>query len=90
MRPISFPEQTIELKANPNQTEIDGQAVGTLPIFTDGNQCVSCWKLSFMERLKAFVFGRIWLGVHMGATQPPVWLAADKTIFKSQHGPHEQ
>lgn len=84
MTPTTFPEQTTELKANPNQLEIDGQAVGTLPIFTDGQQTISCWSLSWTERLKALLFGRIWLGIHMGSTQPPVWLASEKTVFTKQ------
>lgn len=81
MRPVEFTEQTTVLHANPNQTEIDGQAVGKLPIFTDGNQVISCWGLSWRERLSALWHGRIWLGVHSGQTQPPVWMSADKTIF---------
>ena len=83
MTPTTFKDQTIELKANPNQLEIDGLAVGALPIWTDGNQCISCWKLTLTERLKALWFGRIWLGIHAGYTQPPVWLSAEREVFKS-------
>jgi hypothetical protein len=82
MHPIPFPEQTVELKANPNQLEIAGQPVGTLPIFTDGEQCISCWSLSFTERLKALWYGKIWLGIHTGRRQPPVWLAAEGQLFE--------
>lgn len=83
MHPIQFAEQTVELQPNPNQLEIDGQKVGTLPIFSDGDVCISCWNLSFTERLKAIWYGRVWLGIHTGRTQPPVWLSADKSVFDS-------
>lgn len=81
MKPIAFTEQTVVLQPNPNQMEIDDLPVGTLPIFTDGNQVISCWGLTFWERLRVLWFGKIWLGVHSGHTQPPVWLAAERTMF---------
>ena len=77
MRPIEFTDQTAVLSANPNQLEIDGQAVGKLPIFTDGDQCVSCWGLTFWERLQILWFGCVWIGIHSGRTQPPVWMSAN-------------
>lgn len=80
MTPIEFTEQTAILHANPNQLEIDGLEVGTLPIFTDGNQVISCWGLSLWERLQVLWHGKVWLGVHSGHTQPPVWLSSD-TVF---------
>lgn len=81
MKPIEFKDQTIVLQPNPNQTEIDGQQVGTLPIFTDGEQCISCWGLTLAERFKALWYGKIWLGIHAGRTQPPVWLSAENEVF---------
>lgn len=54
----------------------------SLWVFTDGKQCVSCWKLNWKERLSALFFGKIWLGVLSGATQPPVWLDSTRTIFE--------
>lgn len=48
-----------------------------LPVFTDGIQCVSCWKCSFLDRLKILFTGRIWASVRSGSTQPPMWIAAD-------------
>ena len=50
-------------------------------VYSDGNQCISCWKLSFRERLSALIHGRIWLCVLSGQTQPPVWLDCTKTVF---------
>lgn len=54
----------------------------SLWVFTDGKQCVSCWKLNWKERLSALFFGKIWLGVLSGDAQPPVWLDSTRTIFE--------
>lgn len=81
MNPIEFINQTKVLQPNSNQKEIDGKQVGTLPIFTDGDQVISCWRLSFRERIKALWFGKIWLGIYSGQTQPPVWLSCDENVF---------
>lgn len=45
-----------------------------LPVYTDNEQCISCWQMSWRERLSALFFGRVWLSVLGGSTQPPVWL----------------
>lgn len=84
MIPAEFPEQTTILHANPNQTEIDGLPVGALPIFSDGQQVVSCWRMSFIERCKAFLFGRVWIGIHSGHTQPPVWVDVCQSPFQKE------
>lgn len=53
----------------------------SLPVFTDGVQCISLWKMTWRERLSALFFGKIWLSIYSGQTQPPVWLMAAKEIF---------
>lgn len=87
MKPIPFKGQTIELQPNPNQLEIDGLEVGTLPIYTDGEQCVSCWKMTFTERLKALWFGNVWIFIHSGRTQPPVAVSVERDIFVESQRP---
>ena len=72
MTPIRFPEANKELTGNNR----------SLWVYTDGKQCISCWKLSWKQRLKALLFGKVWLSVLSGGTQPPVWLYCDKTIFE--------
>lgn len=81
MKPLEFPEQTYVLKANPNQMEIDGTPVGDLGVYTDGEQTISCWRMTWRERLSALFYGRVWLYVHFGINQPPVALSATKTVF---------
>jgi len=54
---------------------------GSLWVYTDGKQCVSCWRLTFKERLLALLHGNIWLLVYCGHTQPPVTVLCGKTVF---------
>lgn len=53
-----------------------------LPIWTDGTQCVSCWKCSFLDRLRILFTGRVWASVRSGQTQPPMWIASEYPFMK--------
>lgn len=78
MKPVKFKEQNRCLAKPKSMTEEECQ---DLYVYTDEKVCVSCWKLSFIERLKALIFGKVWLGVLSGGTQPPVWLDCTSTVF---------
>lgn len=73
MKPIQFPEQTIVLRKPANMTD---EECASLPVFTDGEQVISCWALTWRERFRVLVSGRVWLGVLSGRTQPPVYIVA--------------
>lgn len=78
MEPINFPQ------ANRNLLKPEGMTAeecGSLPVCTDGQICVSAWKPSLRERLSILMFGRVWLWVYSGHTQPPVSLAGQRNIF---------
>lgn len=81
MEPAKFPQATKELL---KPQDMSDEECGSLPVWTDGEQCISLWKMTWRERLSALLFGKIWLSVHSGQTQPPVWLMAAKQIFKVQ------
>jgi hypothetical protein len=51
-------------------------------VFNDGQQSVSCWQMTWRERLAALFFGRVWLFVYFGASQPPVRMEVEKTVFQ--------
>lgn len=54
MTPIEFPEQTIVwAKDQPPYLQ--------LPAYTDDVQTISCWSLSWAERFKVLVRGKLWL-----------------------------
>ena len=78
MKPIGFPEQNKILQKP--EIMIDDEC-GPLPIWNDGNECVSCWRPSIKERLSILLFGRIWLSVLSGETQPPVLIWARRNGF---------
>jgi len=81
MIPANFQEANKNLLKPENMT--DGEC-GSLPVFCDGNQCVSLWKLSWRERISIVLFNNVWLQVISGYTQPPVVLSATKTIFEKR------
>ena len=79
MEPMNFKQ------ANKNLLKPEGmkdEECGSLPVFSDGTQCISLWKMTWRERLSALLFGKIWLSVYSGQTQPPVWLMAANEIFE--------
>lgn len=78
MKPIKFKEATKNLLKPENMTD---EECSSLWVYNDGRECVSCWRLTWKERIKALLFGKVWLGVLSGFTQPPVWLVCDKTVF---------
>lgn len=77
MKPIDFPQSTKVLQRPSTMSERECQS---LPVWCDGEQCVSCWKPSFKERVNILLGGKVWLGVMSGKTQPPVFVAG-KRVF---------
>ena len=78
MKPVHFKESNKILQRPGDMTDDE---CGTLSVYTDNTQCVSCWKPSFIERLSILIFGRVWLSVFSGQTQPPVWIEGTKSAF---------
>ena len=81
MKPIKFKEATKNLLKPENMTD---EECSSLWVYNDGQECVSCWRLTWKERIKALLFGKVWLGVLSGFTQPPVWMVCDKTVFAQE------
>jgi len=75
MKPIEFEGQTIVLSKPPSMTD---EECGSLAILQLDGTCISCWKMSWRERLKAFFTGVMWIGVYSGKTQPPIYVAIDR------------
>ncbi len=78
MKPIDFIEQNKVLQKPQGMTDDQCQP---LPIWTDGNQCVSCWRPTWREWLAILFYRRVWISVLSGGTQPPIWMQAKKTVF---------
>lgn len=78
MKPINHRFTNVTLNAPAGQED----EILPLRVWTDGEQCISCWQMGWRERLSALVFGRVWLSVLSGRTQPPVWLMATRDALK--------
>ncbi len=78
MEPIAFDYQTKVLNRPEGMTE---EECGPLPVYSDGEQCISLWKMSWRERISALIFGKVWLRIHSGHTQPPVAIDSTNQIF---------
>jgi hypothetical protein len=75
---VGFPEQNGTLRGAPGHLGTDGEQVSDLPVCRDGHQVVSCWRLSWADRLRALVTGRAWLLVLTPLTHAPVCVTADR------------
>ena len=78
MKPNKFKESNRILE-KPNA--LTDSECGNLPVFTNGRECISLWKPSIKERISILIHGNVWLSIHTGTSQPPVWLDGSKTIF---------
>ena len=52
------------------------------PRWSDGQNCVSCWRMSWRERLSGLLFGRLWLHVVGSPKHPPVWVEVSRKCLK--------
>lgn len=83
---IKFPEANKNLSKPASMTD---EECSSLWVYNDGRVCISCWELTFRQRLAALIHGRVWLGILSGYTQPPVWMDCGKTVFVKEEAAHE-
>lgn len=69
------------LKAPPGMPECLPLAVHRT---SDGRRCISCWRPGLRERLSILVFGRVWVDVWFGTTQPPIALTGTRTYLREK------
>ncbi len=82
MKPITFKHAIKTLQPSGKTYSENVTGVDPLPVWTDGEQCVSCWQMSLAERLKALFTGRVWLAVLSGSTQPPACVEVGRKYLK--------
>ena len=78
-KPIYFKQATKNLSKPKSMKEDE---CGSLWVYNDGEICISCWKVPFIKRIKLLIFGKVWLGIVSGQSQPPCWIEIEKTPFK--------
>lgn len=84
MNPTTFKEKNRTLTRPSDMTD---EQCSSLDVYTDGETCVSSWRMTLRERISALFFGRCWIGVRSGQTQPPVWLMCSRSAFVKQKKP---
>jgi len=82
MKPIHFNYSNKTLTPSGQEYSDSVTDVASLPVWTDGEQCVSCWKMTLKERLSALIFGRVWLALLCGETQPPACIIVSKEYLE--------
>lgn len=72
MKPVKFPESNAVLRKPESMTDEECSA---LDIFrTNDGRCISCWELTGEELMEVLKTKRVWVEVHSGATQPPIYI----------------
>jgi hypothetical protein len=80
MKPIKFPQQNITYTKPEGMTD---EECSSLPAFQYEGQIISCWEMSFKERIKVLFTGVIWFGV-LAHRQPPIWLDVNTPFVKEK------
>ena len=82
MKPIRFREQNGTLGGGPGELYGTTAPVRDLPVYRGGGEVVSCWQVSWLDRLRLLFTGRVWLRVLVGVTgrptHSPVLLTAER------------
>ena len=75
MKPVEFKHQNIVFAKD----QPEYQPLPALRIDSPTGEVVSCWKLSFKERLQVLIFGRVWMSL-MSFNKPltPSYLAVNR------------
>lgn len=78
MKPIKFKEMITDSGLqNKEQPTLDLPAL----MFSEG--FLSCWKLSFRDRISALVFGKVWLQVQAAPGEhPPIGMECRNSFTK--------
>ncbi len=70
MYPIDFPESNKIFAKPSSMTE---EQCKSMYVFSNEQQKISCWHLSFRERLQVLLFGKVWVNL-LSKNQPPISL----------------
>ena len=83
MTPIDFNESNKVLTKPAGYTD---EQCSSLRVFTNGEQVISRWQLTWRERWLALWTGKFWVSVWSGHTSPPIKLMID-TPFQEPDNP---
>ena len=78
-RPIAFDEMNATLERPAGMSE---EECGELPVFRDGQKCVSCWRLPPAQLEEVARTGVVWVGVCAGWSQPPIFVSGTRPFVE--------
>jgi hypothetical protein len=78
--PMDFPQANLTLNA-----PIGKNDVKPLPVWRGDGVILSCWKLTWRERLAAILTGHIWLWRMSSPSQPPVYITSREPDWEEPH-----
>ena len=85
MKPIDFEVSNRRLVVSPGAADAmkqQGHESGDLHVFQGDGESVSCWRLSWWDRLAVIITGRVWLRVW--GSQPPVSVTTQYPFVSGQ------
>ncbi len=53
-----------------------------VPVWSDGESCLSCWKMGLWSRVKFLFHGKVWIWVQSGKSMPPIFLESERRVFE--------
>lgn len=71
MRPVNF-KQVNKLYGGRNATAENPMEIIEMPVYSDGREIISCWRLTEAEIREVMETGLIWFRVHLPEC-PPIW-----------------
>lgn len=74
---VDFPEANCDLQPLFHAKNCEG-----IRVCSDGVSCISCWKMSFRQRMNALIYGTIWLSIKSGYSMPGTWISCEKSCFR--------
>lgn len=72
MSPIHFAGANRKLLPSGHEYSLNVESIEPLHVFTDGEQCISCWEPTPEERALIASGKNIFVHVISGGTQPPI------------------
>lgn len=74
MKPAPFPQAN--RRATPGKPD-------SISMYDKHGQVLTCWRMNLRERLRALLWGKVWISVKPGThAQPPMWAQVRKSVFK--------
>lgn len=84
MVPVTFPQCNTTWAKNQsmNKNDPDGPKFTPLEAYSDNDQTISKWKLTWRERIEIFLFGTLWhRQLNWGQPLQGIWMQVEPPTF---------